>query len=298
MILLTGASGFVGRQLLVDLLAAGHPVRALVRDPAGLSVKGVEAVKGDVTDPASLKPAFRDVDTVIHLAGAISYRLPAAELMRVNLDGTRNVLAAAERCKKILFASSVSVYGETRGEASEATPPAPKTAYGRSKLAAEQAVLAAGIPALAYRISVVYGPGSPIWTRILKLFGKGFPIPRAQVNTNLIHVRDVSRAFLVGLRKGAGVYNIAGDRSLPFEELATKLAACFHMAPRFAPVWLVSMLAAAKPGLRQELQAFLTNREYAVAKARADLGFSPRMDLDTGLQEMVSWFQSQAKEDA
>lgn len=70
------------------------------------------------------------------------------------------------------------------------------------------------------------------------------------------------------------------------------------MAPRFAPVWLVSMLAAAKPGLRQELQAFLTNREYAVAKARADLGFSPRMDLDTGLQEMVSWFQSQAKEDA
>ncbi|MBI4176051.1 MAG: NAD-dependent epimerase/dehydratase family protein [Candidatus Aenigmarchaeota archaeon] len=295
MILVTGGTGFIGQNLVRDLLNEGYPARLLCRDieKARKMFPKIEAVKGDILDKESIRKAVKDAGTIIHLAGVISYTMPREELFRINLQGTKNLLEASKNASKFIFSSSVSVYGSTKGVADEATPARPRNFYGQSKLAAETAVLESGIPSVCNRISVVYGVGSPIWWKIMKFFGKGFPIPKANTNTNLIHVSDVSRAFIIGLEKGKGVYNIAGNENIPFINLANMLASEIGIEPKFWPVWLVKLLAGLK-GKGKDMDAFILNREYRIEKARKELGFSPRMPIEEGIKEMVGWYKSGA----
>lgn len=292
MILITGATGFIGQRLGKDLLERGEQVRILAREPGlakGLFPKA-EVVKGDILDRDSLKRALRGTDQVVHLAALISYTTPGQELWKVNVDGTRNLVELAKDAEKFLFSSSVSVYGQTREPATEEQLPSPRTPYGESKLEGERLVRNSGLPHACFRIGVVYGPGSPIWAEILRFFGKGFPIPRTKNVTNLIQVGDVSRAFRIGLKKGKGVYNIAAGRSVPFVELASLLSYHLGKKPRFWPSGLVRSLAALM-GKGREIEAFTLNREYSIEKARKELGFSPAVRLEAGLKEMVEWYK-------
>lgn len=288
MILVTGGTGFLGRTLVTDLLEQGHSVRLLARDPilARELFPRADVVKG--TLDSDLTHALKDVSQVIHLAGLISYTLPREELFRVNVEGTQNLLRAASKVDKFLFSSSISVYGECNG-VTEDTPPRPRNHYGESKLAAEQSVEASLIPSLSYRLSVVYGPGSPIWARVMRLFGRGFPIPNTKAVVNLIHVSDVSRAFQLGLKKGTGVYNIAGDKPIPMKELASLLAYHLGIKPRFWPVRLVTPLAKLK-GKGAEVEAYTQNRDVDGSKARKELGFEPEAFLEKELKVMVEEF--------
>lgn len=283
MILITGATGYIGRFLVSHLLKEGHSIRILSRSK---EIPKTQFVKGDILDKSSLEKAAKGCSQVIHLAGLISYSLPREKLFQINLEGTQNLLAASREADKFLFSSSVSVYGETNSPANESTRPSPVNLYGESKLAAEQAVLDSGIPLLVYRISVVYGPGSPIWDGVLNFFGKGFPIPNAKTKTNLIHISDVSRAFSLGLEKGKGLYNIIGE-DIPFKELAKTLASCMEIKPKFWPPWLVLLLARTKGKASQELKAFIQNRQYDGSKASQELGFVPKADLKKELKKMV-----------
>ncbi|MCK5547819.1 MAG: NAD(P)-dependent oxidoreductase, partial [Thermoplasmata archaeon] len=224
MLLITGATGFVGSNLTQRLLRKGHDIRMLclpTEDPGKIAkAKSVEVVYGDITKPETLRNALKGVDTVIHLAGLVSYSKPKPVLYKVNAVGTKNLLKFCKRVDKIIFSSSVSVYGEITGKADENYPIMPRTYYGESKYLAERLVQRSGIRSVILRIAPAYGKGSPSWLRNLRLLEKGFPIPNTKKKTHVIHVSDFVQALVRSVDKGEGVYNIADSGPIPFVEFA------------------------------------------------------------------------------
>lgn len=171
-VLLTGATGLLGNAIARLLVAEGRPVRALVRDPAraaALVPDSCELVAGDITDAASVLEAARDCDVVYHAAGLPEQWLrDPRDFDRVNVDGTRNVVAAARAvsARRFVYASTIDVFrfsppGESFDE-SELDPAPKATAYERSKQEADRVVTAAlgdGLPAVFLHPSGIYGPG-------------------------------------------------------------------------------------------------------------------------------------------
>jgi len=295
MILVTGASGFIGRELVARLSGKKLRVRALVRnrEDAGLFPKGVETFVGDITRPQTLSGAFTDVDTVVHLAGAVSYSMPKEELFRINAIGTKNLLDFSGSVKKFVLASSVSVYGEIKGEADENYPLGPLNAYGESKIAAERFVKQSGIPHAILRIAPVYGKGSPSWMKNLKLLRKGFPVPKTGNLTHIVHVSDAAQGLELGIKKGSGIYNIAGPEPVPFMDFAKRLVTLLGRKPRVLPFFVVKALAAAA-GLGKYLRVLAMNRYYFTEKAEKELGYRPRADFNKEIKAMVDWFNNSA----
>ena len=126
-VLVTGGNGYLGRHVITALLKAGHGVRSLVRTAPAQTVPGVEPLVADLTTTVDLKPAFADVDAVVHLAAAMDG--DAAAMQRVNVEGTGHLLEAmaSSTCRRIVHASSFSVYdwsrvGATLDEAMRSIP--------------------------------------------------------------------------------------------------------------------------------------------------------------------------------
>ena len=171
--LVTGASGFLGGNLVAALCGRGVKVRALVRstsDLRRLAGLGAEIVRGNVCDSASLREAARGQQVVFHTAAKVPDWGPRREFFRVNLDGTRNLVAACQDAsvERLVHVSSMTVLGLPRHGAAvdEQSPydPSPKDAYTASKIAAEEIVLAAnGQRDLS---TVAIRPGA-IWDRAI-----------------------------------------------------------------------------------------------------------------------------------
>jgi dihydroflavonol-4-reductase len=221
----TGASGFVGANLVHELAARGHQVRALLRpnaDLRGLRGAGHEAVAGDLTDSVeSLTRAMRGCDWCFHVAASYALWLPDyAPMFQANVEGTRNVLQAAHRagCSRIVYTSTVGCIGLPRPAAdgaivptNESTPVAEaqmSNPYKLSKWRAEvvaRELAAAGLPI------VIVNPSAPIGPRDVK------PTPTGQVivdflrrkmpayldtGLNWVHVRDVAVGHLLAAERG------------------------------------------------------------------------------------------------
>ncbi len=166
--LVTGGQGFVGSHLCERLLAGGWRVRVLARptSPTGnLDGLGVEIVRGDLLDPASLPSAVKDCDLVFHLAGALK-GFREADFFRVNADGTRALaevcVTHAPRLRRFVFVSSLAAAGPSPGgpaPLAEDNPPRPVSWYGRSKLAGEEALRSvSGLSWTIVRPPIVFGP--------------------------------------------------------------------------------------------------------------------------------------------
>jgi nucleoside-diphosphate-sugar epimerase len=165
-VLVTGASGFVGRAVVTAFARDGRAVRAAVRRPPQPAfVAGIEVVQHpDLSQPFDWAPLLDGVDQVVHLAGIAHTGGVASELYdRVNRQATAELAAAAARCgvRHFVFVSSVRAQsGPSADHAlSERDEPAPTDAYGRSKLAAEAAVRTSGVPFTILRPALFYGPG-------------------------------------------------------------------------------------------------------------------------------------------
>ena len=160
MILVTGANGFVGRQVTRDLAGDGPPVRAMVRDARGAAaLEGVrcELVRGDVTDPASLRAAARGVRTIVHLVAIVEGAPTTFE--RVMAAGTGNLVEAARESdvRRIVLMSALG------------TGPGATVPYFRAKWAAEQAVRGCAIEHVVLRPSFVFGTDGGILPRFLRI---------------------------------------------------------------------------------------------------------------------------------
>ena len=216
MILLTGATGVVGGELLPLLLASGEDVRALVRNPQRLGEHRVDVqiALGDLADPFSMRHAMRGVDTVIHLAATIRDQ-PAGSLEELNGLATARLLRSAERAgvERFLFFSAM---GATTFQ---------RTRFFRSKALAERAVLDSPLRATVFAPSIVYRPGDP-WLTLLQRFGALPAVPisgSGRARYQPIWARDVARCVLAALddeqrgADGADRYELAGPETLTYD---------------------------------------------------------------------------------
>ena len=292
MLLITGATGFIGSNLIGKLLRKGKDIRILclpTDDPGNLAKK-VEVSYGDITKPETLRNALKGVDTLIHLAGLVSYTKPKPVLYKINAVGTKNLIKQCKRVDKIIFSSSVAVYGEITGKADENYPVMPRTYYGESKYLAERIVMRSGTKSVVLRIAPAYGKGSPNWLKNLKLLEKGFPIPSTSNLTHVVHVSDFVQALVRSVDKGEGIYNIADKAPVPFTEFAETVVRALGKRPRRMPMFLVKALARMK-GMKTYMEVLTMNRHYVIDKARRELGYRPRANLERELKSMVEWYR-------
>lgn len=226
LVFITGASGFIGGKLAERLLAAGRPVRALARRPLpALEKLGAEIVRGDLHDLDALRRGCTGARTVFHVAGRVGVWGPDADFFRVNVEGTRNVIAAcrAAGVPRLVYTSSPSVVyngGDLAG-VDESAPlcTAAPCAYPTSKAAAERLVTAANDAALAtvsLRPHLVWGPGDQnVVPRVLALAKQG-RLKIVGAGKNLVdctHITNVVDAHLLA-EQALGKCHIIDDTSL------------------------------------------------------------------------------------
>jgi NADH dehydrogenase len=221
-ILLTGASGTVGRALLPLLLDSGQDVRALVRDPRGLGRHRVDVqiALGDLArlgDRHLQRQALRGVDTVIHLAAAIRDE-PHARVEELNGLATARLLRAAERAgvERFVFFSALG--------ASESQ----RTRFFRAKALAERAVAASPLATTIFAPSIVYDPQDR-WVRLMKRLALLPVLPisgSGRSRYQPIWARDVARCVIAALELGASDarYELAGPEILTYDEIAHTVA--------------------------------------------------------------------------
>lgn len=198
-ILVTGATGLVGARLLPRLVEAGARCRALVRHNRPLPA-GVSAVEGDLSDPASLTAAVEGVSAIVHLAAV--FRTQDTELIwRSNLEGTRNLVAAAQAhapAARFIMASTGHVYDRRASHPGrESDDVAPELAYPASKVAAEQALRASGLNWSILRFPFIYGDGDGHLEALPGHLSALAFHPAQRIST--VHHRDIAAAITMAL---------------------------------------------------------------------------------------------------
>jgi nucleoside-diphosphate-sugar epimerase len=248
-ILVTGASGFVGRALVEDLAAQGHRVRAAMRQPADIFSRAVEVVAvSDLARPLEWRPLLSDINAVVHLAGIAHITSGIAEDLydRVNRAATAALATAAarDRIERLVFVSSIRAQAGPACDHSltEADAPHPVDAYGRSKLAAEEAIRAASLPFTILRPALIYGPGvKGNLADLVRLARSPWPLPFGALRnrrsllarSNLvaaIHLALVAPAML------NETYVVADPEPLTMAGIVAALRAGLGRGPRLIPV--------------------------------------------------------------
>ena len=316
--LVTGASGFLGWHVAQLLTERGYRVRALCRPASQIRELDVERVTGDLRDPGSRAQAIAGCDLLFHVAA--DYRLwsrDPQELYASNVQGTRNILEAAERAQvqRVVYTSTVGCVGMPPGvEGDETTPVAigdMSGHYKRSKWLAEEAALQAaegGAPVVIVNPTAPVGDHdwkpTPTGKIVLDFLRNRLP---AFVDTglNLIDVRDTAAGHLLAAERGkAGERYILGCENVTLKEILRRLA---QITGKPAPTIQVPYAVAYATGLATTAWANLTGRPplaplegvkmarkkmfVSWSKAARELGFSPG-PVDLALRRAVDWFEA------
>lgn len=307
-ILVTGANGNIGTNVSTSLVQDGHRVRAFVRPKARashLQRLGVEVYRGNILYAEDCDKAVAGCDTVVHLVGAL-FAQSRQELFETNFHSTRQICAASLRAgvEKILYSSSIAVYGSKAGKPSvEEDPCKPETVYCETKIASELELLRAGqqgkIAASVLRLGIVYGRDTRtiesyahlFKTRRMKIVGKGNNL------MHLVHIEDAVQAFSLAIQKsnaGTGFYNITDDEPLTQADFANSLADWWgQQRPGSVPVWLMQVLVSLKllktpegtPLTNDVVKLLISSFVGSNQKANHVLGFKPKYKtFQDGLQ--------------
>jgi dihydroflavonol-4-reductase len=319
--LVTGATGFVGAAVARALLEAGWAVRALVRpssDRRNLAGLALECALGDLNEVGSLEQALSGCSALFHVAA--DYRLwvrRPGELLRSNLEGTRNLLQAARRAgvERIVYTSSVATLGfRADGEPADESVTASLAdmigEYKRSKYLAEQWVLGAaraGLPVVIVNPSTPVGAGDikPTPTgRMVRDAALGRMPAYVDTGLNIVHVDDVAAGHLLAYHRGRiGERYILGGEDRTLQQIFARIAAISgRSAPRVRlPLSLVlplAYVAEAYGRLTRADQLLLTvdsvrmarHRMYfSSSKAQHELGYRAR-PAEQALEDAVRWF--------
>jgi nucleoside-diphosphate-sugar epimerase len=287
-VLVTGATGFVGRATCAELQQRGHDVAALIRR-AGSEPPGTEGVLGDIAaDDPGLKDAFTAAapDCVIHLAAEIASQRSEAKINATNVDGTRRVTEATKAAgestgaalgPKVVFCSTV-VTGEANGELLEPDKPLPvETPYGRSKQEGERIVKESGLPHAIVRPSHVYGPGgwyAEEFVKRLRQPGRFAVIGKGDNWWDVIRVEDVASALVDAAEKApsGGIYHAADDEPIRYYDFIALTAKAMNVGPpRRIPAGLARLV-----GGRHAVTAVTRSARSSNARLKRELGWQPR----------------------
>ncbi len=322
MTLVTGATGFVGGHVSRVLVDAGHDVRALARsasDTTALEGLSVEVVHGDVTDPSSVARAVEGCQAVFHAAALNAFwHRDRRAFHRTNVEGTRNVLAAAldAGVDRVVHTSTWAVIGRPAagGLADETTVAAPRDLrgpYRHTKHLAELEVhtfLGRGLDVVVVNPTVVVGPGDAKPTptgRMVRDYLVGRMPAFVEAHLNFVDVEDVARGHLLAWEKGrSGERYILGNRNMTLQQMLEVLARVLgRRPPRWKlPRWLMQAAAYADEFVegrllgrepRIPLEGLLHaqgHRAVDCSKAVRELGF-PQSSVEDALERAVRWFQ-------
>lgn len=289
-VLVTGATGFIGRHLAAELLAAGHQVWGASTDTEA-KIDGVELLHADITDQVDMARMIveSDPNAVIHLAGLShvgeSWKRPG-DYMEVNFVGTRNVLRAAEG-RRIMFASSAEVYGQVPEDEQpirEDRAVNPRSPYAMTKACAEIIGLERSAIIVRSFNSVGVGQGKhfalPSFASQLASIERGEIEPVLRVGElsprrDFLHVSDAARAYRILLEEGqpASVYNLGSGEAFSIAQALDKLRAISGVEARVE---------------REESRVRPVDIPLLQADTRRlrDLGWKPEHDLEQALREV------------
>lgn len=322
--LVTGVTGFTGGHLARHLLRSGYAVRGLVRPESlararDLEQIGVEVVAGDLLDRASLGRACAGVDAVFHVAAA--YRQagqPGRRYRAINVEGTGDLLDAATRAgvRRFVHCSTGGVHGHVAHlPADEDAPLRPGDVYQRTKLEAEQLArdhgARTGLPVTIVRPIGIYGPGDLRFLKLFRGLARGsFPmLGSGEVYYHLTYIDDLVEGFRLAAERPQAIgrtYLLAGPRYTTLNELVGLVAHELGVRPPrwhlpVWPVWLAGALCEAvcvplrvePPIYRRRVEFYVKSRAFDISRARRELGYDPKVDLEAGIRLTAAWYRSQ-----
>lgn len=299
--LITGGSGFIGSHIAEELSNKGHLVKIL--DNSSTSKKDnlgkikAEIIKGDIRDLSLVKKSMRDVDCVFHEAALASVTKSIEDPIltnEVNVNGTLNVLAAARDsgCKKVVFASSSSVYGDAaKLPIKENSPLKPASPYAVTKLVGEQYCRVFyenyGLESVCLRYFNVYGPRQdtnseyaaviPKFISSVKnnrpptIFGDG------RQTRDFVFVKDVVQANMLSINfRGFGIFNVCSGKAVSINEIAEKI--------------IKSSARSLKPAYSEPRKGDIMHSLGDSSNAKEMLKFESKKPLEDGLKETLKWF--------
>jgi nucleoside-diphosphate-sugar epimerase len=314
----TGATGFVGLNLIEELTARDWRVVALHRPDSDLRYLErfpVERARGDVTDPRSLARAMPErVDAVFHVAGDTSlWSRHNARQDRVNIDGTRHVVEAAlrARARRLVLTSSISAWGMQSGRIHEGLPQAGGRSwvnYQRSKYLSEQEVRAGigrGLDAVILNPASIFGPyDTASWAQLIRLIHTGRLPGVMPGSLSFCHAREVARAHVAAAERGrSGENYLLGGTDASFRELVRTVGevlgrpvpdrvlppALLYLVSRAGQ--LVSYVTGRAPRITPEMVGMATRAITCDSgKAQRELGFRT-VALRTMVQDSVDWLR-------
>lgn len=332
-ILLTGGSGFVGGHLAERLVADGHHVRCLMRETSKVARlrsltaegdgPGTELVHGDLTDPASLAAAVEGVDAVVHSAAVVTDWATVEEIRSANVDGTRDLVAAAVRggVRRFIQISTTDVYGYPGNHIDEEfTPSGFANWYSQTKREAEAIVRtgcdAGGVEYVILRPATIYGPrASDIVGEIAKgLLGHYLPlIGGGNIIAGLCYVENLAEAVSLALDHPAAAgqtFNVLDGESVTWRQFLWDLARGIGARPpllrlSYRVAWTLGVgleesyrFARRLTGLtmdpllsRAAVHVMGRPQDFSNRRLRETLGWEPRVGYPDGLAATLSWLR-------
>jgi len=296
-ILITGGAGYVGTSLIPQLLEEGYSVRVFDNLMYGGSQllpffknKNFEFQKGDIRNLADVKKAVEGQDIIIHLAAIVGY--PACRknpklAEEVNISGTKNIISATSKNQLILFASTESNYGAVEDICTEDTPLNPLSLYGQTKTIAEKLLLDKE-KTIVYRFATGFGVSPRMRLDLLindftykALTESYLMVYEKHFRRSFIHVRDMGRAFLFGLKNAEkmqnNVFNVGSETmNCSKEDICEMLKKKMDLYVHYA-----------------EVGEDVDKRNYTVSyKKINNLGYKTTITIEEGIDELISAFEA------
>lgn len=329
--LITGASGFIGKKLVIEQLSKNKKVAVFVRNKnklGDLATLPIIICEGNITDFNFLKQAFtflsskNNIETVFHLAANTKYWGDKAELYKDNVESTINLfnLACHFKVKNFIFTSSIEAMGTVSFNqipADELSIPKPISTYGWSKLEAEKQLIklsktSENINLTILRLANVYGPGSPAFVLpVIKAIQRKNSflkfLPYLQKNIfHPIFINDAIKGISLAENNNLSreVFIIAGEEFLSLGDFFQKIALLMNTNFKVPKKSLLSLLRLKaryvfhKINKKADLIDYLLgaknnrlHRAYSIEKAKIHLAFSPEFSIDKGLIKTIEWLK-------
>ncbi len=319
-VLVTGSSGFIGKNLVNFLLKEGHSVRGLDKEKGKLQ-RDIpdgslhEELIGNITREDILKRAVEDIDVVFHLASLVTQAdVRESRYWEVNVGGTENLLSACKDAgvKRFVYCSTDSVVGRIhQPPAKESDPPHPENIYGSTKYEAEKRVLeySSRMPVVILRPTRVYGPGD--W-RMLEIFRRikqkrFFLIGRGEALFHPVYISDCMQGFKLAseVRDAEGeIFHIGGAKPVKIKyfletaarELGVRIGRVRFPCSLAGGIAVIlekccPVLGITPPFTRRNLEFFTKTRSYDISKARKILGYDPDVGVEDGVKKTIQWYR-------